>query len=265
MTHKTKTRAAQVKALDTSATPGQFEAYVSVFGNKDSYGDVVVPTAFDDTLAEWAASGDPIPVVWSHRYFEASAIIGHVLDATPDAHGLKIVGQLDLEGPDGIGATARMVHHLMQKRTLRKFSFTYDVDEGGYIESDGDRYYELRRLGLFEVGPCLIGANDLTDLLDVKMREALKSAQGLDADELVAELATLAGKAGRTLSAATEAKLRQARDLIDEVVATVDATPTKTAGDDEPTVDRPAGEHLLAAKSAEALLDAEVLLADLAI
>ena len=36
---------------------GEFTALVSVFGNVDSYGDVVQPGAFERTLKEWSASG----------------------------------------------------------------------------------------------------------------------------------------------------------------------------------------------------------------
>ena len=37
---------------------GQFTAYASVFDVKDSYGDVVRPGAFTETLAAWAAAKD---------------------------------------------------------------------------------------------------------------------------------------------------------------------------------------------------------------
>jgi HK97 family phage prohead protease len=254
---KHKTRPAQMKALGADAAPGQFEAYVSVFGNVDSVRDVVLSTAFDETLAEWKASGDPIPVVWSHKFFEAAAIIGHVVEATPDEHGLKIVGQLDLDGPDGIGETARMVHHLMQRRTVRKFSFTYDVEDVARVEADGETTWELRKLKLYEVGPCLIGANELTDLLDVKALAALVGkAADTDAEQLAAELAELSGKVGRALSAEAESKLRQARDLIGQVVATVEAD--GKAKDGTPAVDLAA--HLGAAKALEDLLTAEQML-----
>ncbi len=60
----------------------------------------------------------------------------------------------------------------MAKRTLRQFSFAYDVvestlsDEG---EKAARRYVnDLHVLELFEVGPCLVGMNPDTQLLGVK-------------------------------------------------------------------------------------------------
>ena len=56
--------ARQIKAgPDDGLADGQFTAYASVFGNKDSYGDVVVPGAFADDLAAWKDSGQHIPVL----------------------------------------------------------------------------------------------------------------------------------------------------------------------------------------------------------
>ncbi|MFI1382100.1 hypothetical protein [Embleya sp. NPDC020886] len=46
-----KSAAAQVK-VKSDGGDGEFEALVSVLGNKDSHGDVVLPGAFADTLAE---------------------------------------------------------------------------------------------------------------------------------------------------------------------------------------------------------------------
>ncbi len=60
----TKNMPVRVKAAAGDA--GEFEAVVAVFGNIDSYGDVIVKGAFAATLKDWSDSGDPIPVVWSH-------------------------------------------------------------------------------------------------------------------------------------------------------------------------------------------------------
>lgn len=49
---KTKMFDAKVKAVgpDGGLEEGQFEAIVSVFGNEDSFGDVVLPGAFKNDL-----------------------------------------------------------------------------------------------------------------------------------------------------------------------------------------------------------------------
>lgn len=144
---------------------GQFEALVSVFGNVDSYGDVVMPGAFAATLADWSEKGDPIPIYYSHQLRDPHMCIGEVLAAAERDDGLWVRGQLDLDAPN-----AAQVHRLMQKRRVTQFSFSYDIVDGGFAERDGKDVYELRQLRLYEVGPTPIGANQETELLAVKHR-----------------------------------------------------------------------------------------------
>ena len=203
---------ARVKAAgpDDGLADGQFRALVSVFGNKDSYGDVIVPGAFAETLAEWAASGDPIPVYYSHRMDDPDFNIGHVLEAQETDEGLEVLAQLDIDDPVP-GSKAPQVHRLLKGRRITQFSFAYDVLEGGWAKRQDeagkdDEYYELRKLKLYEVGPTPIGANQETELLAVK-----SAAEGL-AREV---------KAGRVLSAKNESALREARDAIDSVLSSL--------------------------------------------
>lgn len=199
---KTKTaRLAEVKAGPADGLDeGVFEAFVSVFGNEDFYGDVVMPGAFRDALADWKAKGDPIPVVWSHMYQDPDMHIGVVTDAEEREKGLWVRGVLDL---DDDARKAKQVYRLLKGRRVTQFSFTYDVAEGGFAQRDGRDVYELRKIfPLYEVGPTLIGANNETELLAVKT-----SLQQV--------------KAGRALSAKNEDRLRDAASLIDEVLATL--------------------------------------------
>lgn len=158
---KTKNLSAQVKA--TGDDTGEFEAIVAVFGNVDSGGDVIVKGAFTDTLSEWAASGDPIPVVWSHDSNDPFSHIGSVIEASETDAGLLVKGQLDLDNPK-----AAQVHKLLKGRRVTQFSFAYSVQDGGPTVVDGENAFELRRLKLYEVGPTLVGMNQATELLSAK-------------------------------------------------------------------------------------------------
>ncbi len=173
---------------------GQFEALVSVFGNVDSYGDVVVKGAFADTLKQWEASGAPIPVYYAHRMDDPDYNIGHVLEAKETEEGLWVRAELDLESDT---SKARQVYRLLKGSRLRQFSFAYDVDEGGYVKQDGDDIFELRRLTVHEVSATPIGANRETELLGVKAHDLL-------------------AKAGRVLSAKNETALREALTSLEE-------------------------------------------------
>jgi uncharacterized protein len=203
---KIKTCPVRVKAAGDGPA-GEFEAIVSVFGNKDSYGDVVLPGAFTDTLAEWASKGDPIPVYWSHRTSDPQYCIGQVLEAKETDVGLWVRAQLNLDNP-----TAAATYGLLKDRLVTQFSFAYSVKEGAYVQSDEmGSYYELRKLDLYEVGPTPVGANPDTELLDVK--------------------ALIDGvKAGRVLSAKNETSLRTAYDEIGAVLAALDEPPKSARG-----------------------------------
>lgn len=165
-------RLASFKALDEAK--GIFEAIVAVFNNVDRIGDKIIPGAFKDTLADWESKGRPIPVIFSHQWENLDAHIGHVLEAKELPEGLYVKGQLDMDEP-----FAQRVWKKMNAGTLAEFSFAYDVVDGAQVKQDGDYVYELRKLDLMEVGPCLVGMNPDTQLLGVKegRRNAAKDAQ----------------------------------------------------------------------------------------
>lgn len=244
-----------VKAVAESETnAGEFEAIVATY-DLDSYGDRIVPGAFEKTLAEWKAKGDPLPVIWSHMSFDPDAHIGVVLEAEERAEGLWVKGRLDLDQPK-----AAQVHRLMKGRRVTQFSFAYDVEEGAWIEQKDERpYYELRELKLYEVGPCLVGVNQETELLAVKAadgRDLKVSLSGYAVEGATApaeaEVIRLAvqtalaahaeGKAGRVLSAKNEESLKGALDKIGAGVADVKSVLAALSKDDEDGKAAPGGE-----------------------
>ena len=216
---QTKSVSATVKAAsaDADTAQGVVSMLVSVFGNVDSYGDMVMPGAFSKTLSEWAAKGDPIPFVWSHQWGDPFAILGEVTKAAETEDGLEVEAKIDLETELG-----KQVYGLLKKRLVTQASFAYDIDEAEWVEHeapDGGKYgvYELRKLSLLEVGPCLLGANRETELLEVKAREL--------ADRI---------KAGRPLSDNVLQSLAKAHSYLGGVL---DATADTASGDGPGTGD----------------------------
>lgn len=163
----------QVKAgPDDGLAEGEFTAYASVFGNKDSYGDIVLPGAFEETLTEWKDSGNVLPLLFGHNMQDPDFNIGGVLEAKEDEHGLFTKSALDLDNPK-----AAQVYRLLKGRRLSQMSFAYDVLEGGEAQrerEDGTKefYYELRKLKLYEVSVVPIGANQETEILAVKAAQS---------------------------------------------------------------------------------------------
>jgi HK97 family phage prohead protease len=149
---------------NTALLPGEFIALAAVFGNIDSYNERIKPGAFTRTLAEWAAKGDPIPVIWYHSWTDAFAHIGEVLWIQETEQGLLYKGRLDIDD----NALAAQVYRLMKGRRVTQQSFGFDVIEAGEVVEDADHIYEIRDVDLFEVGPCLVGVNQETELVDIK-------------------------------------------------------------------------------------------------
>lgn len=219
---------------------GEFEAIVAAY-NVDSVGDKIMPGAFADTLDEWKSSGNPIPVLWSHMSHDPDYHIGEVLEAEERDEGLWVKARIDLDAPK-----AAQVYKLLKGRRVTQFSFAYDVLDGGPAKSKddedgegGEEAFELRKLRLYEVGPTLIGANQATELLDVKsadvplVRVAVEGTSGKDTEAIrkaVADAMADAEKAGRTLSAKNEQRVKDIAKLAKELL---DDVSSSTADDDE--------------------------------
>lgn len=201
---------------DDGLEEGQFVAYASVFGNRDSYGDVVMPGAFTEDLARWEKSGYPIPLLFGHNMSDPDFNIGHVVKAEEDAVGLKITGELDLTNPKGL-----QVYKLIKGRRINQMSFAYDEVDSGPGVHDGENVWELRTLKLYEVSVVTIGANQETEILAVKQVPN------------VAERAMKDIKAGRVLSAKNENEVRDAYEALGRVLTALDGTPDeeKASGD----------------------------------
>ncbi len=243
----TKTFPAWIKA--DAGEAGTFEAIVAVFGNTDLGGDRIVAGAFADTLADWQASGDPIPVIHSHQWQDLGAHVGAVDPADArellpgdralppelaELGGLYVKGTLDIADDDG----AAKVFRLMTQRRLKEFSFAYDIRPGGSKRAR-DGVLELSALDLIEVGPTLKGMNPATALIGAKAAamagdpdheaewRTVADLLGVDNADTVADAVAKAFgvKAWATLDGSIEA-------LLSEVAAAARAWAADLYGDD---------------------------------
>jgi len=176
---RVKTAPALVKAAGPAdgLAEGEFQAIVSVFGNRDSYGDIVIPGAYVADIAEWKASGDPLPVIWSHDWSDPESHIGATKDWRELPPGdtmlpekIKANGGLWVHGKNDVedNPRAARVSKLLAGRRIKQFSFAYDEKESGPGTYNGIEGWLLKQLHVFEVGPTLVGANMETDLLAAK-------------------------------------------------------------------------------------------------
>lgn len=220
----------QIKAgPEAGLKPGQMRAYASVFGNTDSYGDVVLKGAFANTLAEWRQRKDrTIPLLYGHNMTDPNMNIGAVIEAEEDERGLKILAQFD-DDP-----MAQKVYRLVKAGRIAELSFAFDTVKWAALDDPDrpDAYRELQELKLYECSVVPIGANSETEVLAIKA-----AALGMDA---VAE----GLKAGRTLSKANESEIRSAlagisaaKDALEKVLPPDEDDEPEEDPDDEPEAD----------------------------
>jgi HK97 family phage prohead protease len=167
----------EIKAVEDGEA-GEFEALASVFGNKDRWNEVVEPGAFVDSLADYAAKGLPVPVVWAHQSRDPFSHIGKTLEIKevgPEhpmvpsgaTGGLYYRGKLDIEDEKG-NPVAKQVYLLLKEKRITQQSFHYSVIDGSFEKRDGEHIYVIKKAEIFEVGPCLAGVNSLTTTGAVK-------------------------------------------------------------------------------------------------
>lgn len=157
-----------IKVLDEAA--GIVEAYVSGIGNKDSTGDIIMPGAFDGSLARRTPKG-----VWSHdwaRWVAKTLEVYEVKIGDPrlplkmsskGVGGLYVKMQFNLETQDGREAFSNV-----------KFFGEEAEWSIGYMELDTEYSKELvanllKEIDLYEYSPVLFGANNLTSTVSVKV------------------------------------------------------------------------------------------------
>lgn len=162
-----------VKADEAEIDGGTITGYASTFDRiPDSYGDIVAPGAFAESLAKWAERSAAIPLLYGHRTDDPAFNIGRVVDIAEDERGLKFTAEFD---PDN--EKAQFVRKLYKEGRIFQFSFAYAVIDCAPVElEDGITVNELRKLDIFEISCVQIPANQNAEVVDVKDAEPLEKA-----------------------------------------------------------------------------------------
>lgn len=138
---------------------GEFEGYGSIFGNKDSYGDIVVPGAFQKSLSKWQEKGRYPAMLWQHDMQEP---IGIYTEMREDDIGLVVKGKLLIDADP----LAKRAHAHMKAGSLSGMSIGYMVDDWEY-SSEKDAWL-LKEIDLWEVSLVTFPANDAARISNVK-------------------------------------------------------------------------------------------------
>ncbi|MBW7903019.1 MAG: HK97 family phage prohead protease [Rhodocyclaceae bacterium] len=185
-------------AADADAEAMTFEGYGAVFGNVDSYGDVIEPGAFSRFLADVKSGAQPWPAMLSqHGGWQMTADdmtpIGVWTDFAEDGHGLKVSGKL-ADTPRG-----REMHALMKmapRPAIDGMSIGYIAKEWEPRSKPEEPKRRLKRIDLVEISLVTRPANGQARVQAVKSIEQiftladaeryLRDAGGLSRSEAVA-------------------------------------------------------------------------------
>lgn len=147
----------EIKAVNDD---GFFSGYGSVFNVVDSYKEIVLPGAFDESL-----KGRLPSLLWQHRSGEP---IGVYTAVKEDSIGLHVEGKLALKTARGAEA-----YELLKMGAISGLSIGFMTREDSYDKLTGIR--SLKKVDLWEVSLVTFPANDAARVSNVKQIDGIKS------------------------------------------------------------------------------------------
>ena len=152
----------EMKANEVGKVAGFFSTYDK---EPDSYGDIIEPGAFTETIEKRKATGHPFPLCFNHDF---SAVIGAV-----DSIEEKDIGPY-AEASFLDTTQAQDVRKMLQSGAIYQFSFAYDVlDRRDPTEEEKEAGIQnvLKKVELFEVSIVTVPANQHAVVTEVKSVE----------------------------------------------------------------------------------------------
>lgn len=157
-----KYKTIELKATDLGTIAGYFSTYDKT---PDSYGDIIEPGAFTDTLKAREESGHPFPLCFNHDF---SAVIGAV-DSVEDTEKGPYIEAHFLDT-----TLAQDVRKMLQSNAIYQFSFAYEV-KGWRDPNDEEKKAGvtnvLTKVDVFEISVVTVPANQNAVVTEVKAVE----------------------------------------------------------------------------------------------
>lgn len=169
MDHKHKSFELKAKEDETGMIAGFFSTYDE---EPDSYGDIIRPGAFTETIKKRAESGHPFPLCFNHDFSQVIGAVDKIEDTEKgpyiEAHFLDT-------------ALAQDVRKMLKSGAIYQFSFAYDVlgwEEPSEAQRKAGIWNILTKLEVFEISVVTVPANQNAVATEVKSVTAEEIAQG---------------------------------------------------------------------------------------
>lgn len=154
---------------------GEFSGYGAVFGNVDSYGDVIIPGAFKSTLRDWRGQKDLPPMLLQHGGWgmvDTDAIpIGKWTKMEEDDTGLRVEGRLINLDTD----LGKRVYGAMKEGVLKGMSIGYRAKKFTLGTKPEEPRRKLEMVDLIEVSVVTFPANGKARVGAVKSADEIKT------------------------------------------------------------------------------------------
>ena len=152
----------EMKADEAGKIAGFFSTYEKT---PDSYGDIIEPGAFTETIKAREESGHPFPLCFNHDF---SAVIGAV-DSVKDTEKGPFISAHFLDTQQ-----AQDVRKMLQSGAIYQFSFAYDVLGARRPTEEEEKagvMNVLTKLEVFEISVVTVPANQNAVATEVKSME----------------------------------------------------------------------------------------------
>lgn len=196
---------------------GKFTGHGSVFGELDSYRDIVMPGAFKRSLREdFVDKKRNVPMLWQHNSW---APIGIYEEIYEDSTGLYVEGACNMEVQQG-----RECYALMKQGALTGLSIGYTTVTSEWDEANLTR--KLIEVNLWEVSPVTFPAGDnaraqVKSLMDVgtmsELEDYLRDAYGVsrkEATALASRLKAITAGQSDSVSDAEMASFNRVKNIV---------------------------------------------------
>jgi len=151
MKNKTLDFKLEIKQLDDTGT---IEGYGSIFGNKDSYDDIVQKGAFTKSLMKKPAK--KVKLLWQHDSYEP---IGVWEEIREDENGLYCKGKILINTSKGAD-----VYQMLKAGAIDGLSIGYRT----ITETEEEYAQILKEVDLWEISVVTFPANELANITSVK-------------------------------------------------------------------------------------------------
>lgn len=163
----------EIKRFDPDSRT--ISGYASTFGfPADVQGDVIMAGAFANSIHKIKKEG--IPLLDSHKQ-DSEHVLGTVIDAYEDAHGLYITARL---------ADTPRVEEIRQKLKqghINKMSIGFFIGKQHFTNKGGQEYRMIDEAHLIEISVVPIPANSRATILSVKAQDTQGAAVSEEVEE----------------------------------------------------------------------------------